>query len=190
VCDARLLSRRNYFLATDERGQISAVQCLPGYCLEAQQFCPTSNSTSLIQNCCGLNRKPAENNPFCADCEEGFTEWNGACISTWQKVEALRSILLRLAETYVCVSACVVRRAECDEPDWALLFLLFLASWVYVLGFHWVSQAVNPDSRIFLNFGMHSSPFSLSSAVCFPVPNLFSLAVCCCAAVSVQCKCV
>ncbi len=40
----------------------------------------------------------------------------------------------------------------CNEPAWGLLFLLFLASWVYVLGFHWISQAVNPDSRIFLNF--------------------------------------
>ena len=87
----------------------AAVPCRATACINDAQLCsasPTSDTPRLprsqlpVINCCAASRQPGSSNPLCAECLDGYSEWNGECVecrsTNWLAVYGLTLLGLAL----------------------------------------------------------------------------------------------
>ena len=87
-------SAASFLLVDQAAATVSSAVCYSGRCLPGEQCLDYEHGAVRIEltglrviNCCSAHRLPASENPLCGQCEDGYSEWNGACaLCDWSHV--------------------------------------------------------------------------------------------------------
>lgn len=86
----KITNQNGIWLLITENSDIVTVACPNGYCLSNSQ--------------CGPNRKPFTSNVLCGECDDGFTELNGNCVSCTKANIGIIFLILIVSWIYVFIT--------------------------------------------------------------------------------------
>ncbi len=101
----------------------------------------TAAAVGATVSCCAANRKKADENPLCGQCEDDFYEWGGDCVC---ESPLAFSFVLGASDDVASRCRLVVRGYG------GFVFLFILVSWLWVLIFHMISQRTRGETKVCL----------------------------------------